>query len=69
MAQLTAELIDLTIAHNGRFFLPYQLYFTADQLEAAYPEIEDFFETKRKYDPDELFRNTFYNRYAPAFEK
>ena len=47
----------------------YQLYFTADQLEAAYPEIEGFFETKRKYDPDELFRNTFYNRYAPAFEK
>lgn len=67
MAALTAELIDLTLAHNGRFFLPYQLYYTADQLEAAYPEISGFFETKRKYDPDELFRNTFYNRYAPAF--
>ncbi|MFT7587178.1 MAG: FAD/FMN-containing dehydrogenase [Cellvibrionaceae bacterium] len=68
MAALTAALIDLTIEHNGRFFLPYQLYYTADQLEAAYPEIEAFFATKRKYDPEELFRNTFYNRYAPAFE-
>ena len=68
MAALTAELIDLTIAHDGRFFLPYQLYYTADQLEAAYPEIEQFFETKRKYDPNELFRNTFYDRYAPAFK-
>lgn len=68
MAALTAELIDLTIEHNGRFFLPYQLYYTADQLSAAYPEIEAFFKTKRKYDPDELFRNTFYDRYAPAFQ-
>lgn len=68
MAALTAELIDLTIEHDGRFFLPYQLYYTADQLEAAYPEIEQFFETKRKYDPNELFRNTFYDRYAPAFK-
>ena len=64
MRKLTSELIDLTIAHKGRFFLPYQLYYSKDQLKQSYPQIDAFFAAKRKYDPDELFSNTFYQRYA-----
>ena len=57
-------LIDLTIAHKGRFFLPYQLYYSRDQLQKSYPEIDDFFAAKRKYDPGEVFTNTFYRKYS-----
>lgn len=60
MRALTRALIDLTIAHNGRFFLPYQLHFTAGQLLEAYPELPGFLASKRRYDPEELFVSTFY---------
>ena len=64
MKKATEALIDLTIAHKGRFFLPYQLYYTRDQLQRSYPQINDFFAAKRRYDPAELFTNTFYQKYA-----
>lgn len=64
MQKATQDLVELTIAHKGRFFLPYQLYFSRDQLKRAYPQIDDFFAAKKKYDPAELFTNTFYQKYA-----
>jgi FAD/FMN-containing dehydrogenase len=66
MAKLTSDLIDLTLAHHGRFFLPYQLYYSPPQLERSYPEIRAFFAAKRKWDPDGRFANSWYDRYAPA---
>jgi FAD/FMN-containing dehydrogenase len=65
MARFTRDVIELTIGSGGRFFLPYQLHYTADQLRRSYPEIEAFFRAKDAYDPDHLFTNTFYNKYAP----
>jgi FAD/FMN-containing dehydrogenase len=65
MARFTHDLIELTLQSGGRFFLPYQLHYTPDQLRRAYPEIEAFFKAKDVYDPDHLFTNTFYNKYAP----
>jgi FAD/FMN-containing dehydrogenase len=66
MRRLTSRLIDLTHSFGGRFFLPYQLHYTPEQLERAYPEIRDFFAAKRRWDPDGLFGNSWYARYAPA---
>ncbi|HEX6605105.1 MAG TPA: FAD-binding oxidoreductase [Sphingomicrobium sp.] len=66
MARLTSDLIDLTQANGGRFFLPYQLHYRPEQLVAAYPEIRAFFAEKRKWDPEGRFSNTWYERYAPA---
>jgi len=60
MRALTRDLIDLTIAHRGRFFLPYQLHYTGRQLLASYPELPAFLEAKRRHDPQELFTSTFY---------
>lgn len=60
MRELTRALIDLTIRHGGRFFLPYQLHYTGKQLLASYPELPDFLAKKRQYDPTELFSSTFY---------
>ena len=67
MRNVTSVLIDLTIGLAGRFFLPYQLYYTKEQLERSYPEIGAFFAAKRHYDPDLLLTNTFYEKYAPSF--
>ncbi|MEE8543582.1 MAG: hypothetical protein V3S94_06955, partial [Gammaproteobacteria bacterium] len=48
---------------DGRYYLPYRLHATADQFHRAYPQDEDFFDRKRQYDPDEVFRNRFYDKY------
>jgi hypothetical protein len=64
MRQVTRELIDLTTKYGGRFFLPYQLHFTDEQLEQSYPEVQSFFEAKKQYDPNFLLTNTFYEKYA-----
>lgn len=60
MRKLTRALIDATLRHGGRFFLPYQLHFTGRQLLASYPELPDFLAAKMRYDPGELFQSTFY---------
>ena len=69
MGVVTRELIDLTADVNGRFFLPYQLHYTADQLQRSYPMIGDFFAAKRAYDPEGLFTNTWYEKYAKSFPR
>ena len=66
MASLTSDLIDLTLDHGGRFFLPYQLHYSPAQLERSYPEIRQFFAAKRQWDPDGRFSNSWYERYGPA---
>lgn len=67
MQETTRKLIDLTNRHSGRFFLPYQLHFTAEQLATSYPEIGTFFAAKRQIDPEERLTNTLYEKYAPHF--
>jgi FAD/FMN-containing dehydrogenase len=67
MVALTGALIDATIVHGGRFFLPYQLHYTAEQLRGSYPLIGEFFAAKRRYDPQGVFSNRFYEKYGAAF--
>jgi FAD/FMN-containing dehydrogenase len=64
MASLTRELVDAALRHGGTFYLPYQQHYTSQDLERAYPRIGEFFALKRRYDPDRLFVNHFYSRYA-----
>ena len=49
---------------GGRYYLPYRLEATVDEFNHAYPMSSHFFELKSKYDPDGLFSNEFYIRYA-----
>ena len=60
MRALTRALIDATLKHGGRFFLPYQLHYTGAQLLASYPELPAFLAKKSEADPGELFTSTFY---------
>jgi FAD/FMN-containing dehydrogenase len=64
MGTVTRELIDLTADVNGRFFLPYQLHYTPEQLRRSYPMIGDFFAAKKAHDPEGLFTNTWYEKYG-----
>jgi FAD/FMN-containing dehydrogenase len=65
MGKQTRETIDLALRVNGTFFLPYQLHATPEQLERAYPMLGELFAAKRRYDPQAILTNTFYERYAP----
>jgi FAD/FMN-containing dehydrogenase len=64
MRDMTRELIDAAIECGGRHYLPYRLHATPEQFGAAYPQADEFFALKRKYDPDELFQNQFYLTYS-----
>ncbi|PYM95509.1 MAG: FAD-binding oxidoreductase [Candidatus Rokuibacteriota bacterium] len=66
MRSLTSELIDLAARMGGTFFLPYQLHYTAAQLQRSYPSVTEFFAAKRQLDPTGLLTNTFYETYAPT---
>jgi FAD/FMN-containing dehydrogenase len=63
MKALTQRLIDEAITLRGKYYLPYRLHATKEQLYRAYPAANNFFELKRKYDSTELFRNLFYEEY------
>jgi FAD/FMN-containing dehydrogenase len=64
LQRTTTDLIDLTIGLKGTYYLPYQLYYSRQQLNAAYPEIDSFFAAKKKYDPLNVFGSKFYSKYA-----
>jgi FAD/FMN-containing dehydrogenase len=66
MESMTRELIDAALAAGGRYYLPYRLHASPEQLHRAYPMARKFFELKRKYDPHGLFQNQFYQRYRPT---
>jgi len=69
MQALTRDLIDAALRLKGRYYLPYRLHASSEQMSAAYPQAARFFELKRRYDPDETFRNTFYAKYGRPEER
>lgn len=67
LRKTTVDLIDVAEKAGGTFYLPYQLFYSKEQLARAYPNIGAFFALKTKYDPIGLFTNRFYEKYgAPA---
>jgi FAD/FMN-containing dehydrogenase len=59
MDAYTKQLIDLCLRSKGRFFLPYQVAYTREQLERSYPQIREFMAARVEFDPDRLLTNTF----------
>jgi len=64
LQKTTSQLIDLALGLDGTYYLPYQLFYSRDQLRRAYPRIDEFFAAKKTYDPDQIFTNKFYEKYA-----
>jgi FAD/FMN-containing dehydrogenase len=63
-SRMTREIIDLTLQHDGTFYLPYVLDYDRSQLLRAYPMTSEFFAAKRRYDPSEVFYSELYARYS-----
>jgi len=59
----TRELVDLALAHNGRYYLPYQLHATTQQFNRAYPEVEQLRQLKAIVDPKAKFFNELWRKY------
>lgn len=64
MAAMTREMIEAALQSGGRYYLPYRLHATHEQFARCYPQAQRFFELKRQYDPEELFQNELYRKYA-----
>ncbi len=64
LQKTTTDLIDAATSLGGAYYLPYQLYYSPEQLRKAYPEVDAFFATKKKYDPLALFSNKWYEKYG-----
>jgi FAD/FMN-containing dehydrogenase len=62
------DLIDLAIARGGSYYLTYHRWATKAQVEACYPQMRQFLDLKRRYDPDERFQSTWYRHYRQLFE-
>ncbi len=66
MQRITQQLIDAALACDGSYYLPYRPHARVDQFQQAYPRYREFYELKRRYDPDEIFQNSFYHDYLQS---
>jgi FAD/FMN-containing dehydrogenase len=62
--EATRALVDAVLACGGRYYLPYRGDATREQFERAYPMAREWAERKRRWDPENLFSNAFFERYA-----
>ena len=63
VGEWTRALIDLALACEGRYYLPYQLHATRRQFESAYPEAAAFKAAKARWDPAGRFSNRLWAKY------
>ncbi len=64
MGEGIRRLLDEVIAHRGTYYLPYAAFPSIEQFEQAYPRQAEFFEAKRRYDPEGRFMNYFAQEYG-----
>lgn len=60
----TRDVVDTVLSYGGTYYLPVRLYPSQEQIEKAYPQLQNFFAQKLVYDPTELFLNHFYTQYC-----
>ena len=63
MQAMTEKLIEHALSLGGSFYLPYRLHATRDQVNRAYPCLDEFIAAKRRYDPQLRFRNAMWDKY------
>jgi FAD/FMN-containing dehydrogenase len=63
MRKLTKQLVKVSEKYKGTYYLPYRLHIDKETFRNVYPQGEDFFKLKLKYDPNEVFKNKFYDHY------
>jgi len=63
------RLIDGAIGHGGSFYLTYHRWATRRQIQACYPQFEEFLRLKRAADPAERFQSDWYRHYKEVFSR
>jgi FAD/FMN-containing dehydrogenase len=63
------RLIDIGLKYGGSYYPTYNRYGLRRQVDACYPQLQDFLKLKRKHDPQELFQSEWYRHYKKMFEK
>jgi FAD/FMN-containing dehydrogenase len=66
-AEAFRRLIDLAIERGGTYYLTYHRWATHEQVETCYPQLRQFLEMKREYDPEERFQSDWYRHYRDLF--
>ena len=59
-------MIDAVIESGGACYLPYQVFASPAQFEAAYPRAPEYFALKSRVDPDNRFRNRLWQQHYPG---
>ncbi len=62
----TSELVRASSESNGVHILPYPIHNSTRQLYKAYPASSNFFELKKSVDPDDRFKNLFWEQHHHA---
>ena len=63
MRALSNSLARLTHSLDGTYYLPYRLHIDKTLFKKMYPQSDEFFRLKLKYDSEEIFQNRFYLYY------
>ena len=61
----SVDMIDAVLEVGGSYYLPYQIFASAKQFNAAYPNAEKFFAVKKRVDPEYRFRNQLWKQHYP----
>ena len=69
VAEWTREMIGEVLTVGGRYYLPYQIHATDAQFQQAYPRYKEYFDLKKKLDPDYRFRNKLWDKYYQPIPK
>jgi FAD/FMN-containing dehydrogenase len=60
-------LIDIGLRYGGSYYPAYHRYAVRRQIDACFPQFQDFLKLKRKYDPSELFQSDWYRHYKKMY--
>jgi len=63
------RLIDLALKYGGSYLPAYHRHALRRQVDACYPQLQEFLKLKLKHDPQELFQSEWYRHYKRMFEK
>ena len=55
--------VAVTLVLGGTFYLPYRRVYTPEELQKAYPMVNEFARLKEKYDPTAMFSNMWFEHY------
>jgi 16S rRNA U1498 N3-methylase RsmE len=63
----TRELIEAAVNSGGSYILPYQIPDSIQQFERAFPGSDYLYTLKLKADPDNRFKNLFWEQHMAAY--